>query len=129
MSFGNALIHWYRLNKRQFPWRSSKDPYEILISEMMLQQTTVSVVVPYYEKFLAEFPTVQALAIAPEEKVLSLWSGLGYYSRARNLHQAAKAISEQKAFPNSYSELLKLSGVGPYTAAAVASIGFEQPVA
>jgi A/G-specific adenine glycosylase len=123
------LLEWYRGQKRDLPWRQSKDPYAILLSEIMLQQTTVRVVIPYYQKFLKAFPTVVALARAPEEKVMALWSGLGYYSRARNLIKAAKEISKLKTFPDTFDELLKLPGIGPYTAAAVASIAFGQEVA
>jgi A/G-specific adenine glycosylase len=123
------LLKWYRENRRDLPWRRTKDPYAILVSEIMLQQTTVKVVVPYFEKFLKSFPTAQALAKASEEKVLSQWSGLGYYSRARNLQKAAKTICELLKFPQTYSELLSLKGVGPYTAAAVASIAFDESVA
>lgn len=123
-----AINDWYIQNRRILPWRQSKDPYRIWLSEVMLQQTVVKVVIPYFEKFISEFPTVENLAAATEEKVLSLWSGLGYYSRARNLHQCAKQIAEQGRFPNNYNDLLLLKGVGPYTAAAIASIAYNQPV-
>ena len=113
VSFERDLVAWYRKNKRPLPWRESKDPYSVLISEIMLQQTTVAVVIPYYEKFLKEFPTVKALALAPEEKVMSLWSGLGYYSRARNLHAAAKSIHQLGEFPRTYTELLNLKVLAP----------------
>ena len=125
----NQIAAWYDRNKRNLPWRVSQDPYRVWISEIMLQQTTVAVVIPYYEKFLKEFPTVRDLAAADEDRVLSLWSGLGYYSRARNLHAAAKEIAAMGAFPSTYEDLLKLPGVGPYTAAAVASIAFDEEVA
>ncbi|MDZ4677768.1 MAG: A/G-specific adenine glycosylase [Oligoflexia bacterium] len=128
MKISQALSKWYRANKRDLPWRKSQDPYKIWISEIMLQQTTVRVVIPYFEKFIKSFPTVKALANATEEKVLSHWSGLGYYSRAKNLHKAAKKISAQKYFPRTYIELLELSGIGPYTAAAIASIAFNEEV-
>jgi A/G-specific adenine glycosylase len=123
------LLEWYRANRRDLPWRRSKDPYAIMLSEIMLQQTTVRVVIPYFEKFLKEFPTVKDLAAAPEDRVMALWSGLGYYSRARNLLNAAKVIAELGAFPGTYEELIKLPGIGPYTAAAIASIAFDQEIA
>jgi A/G-specific adenine glycosylase len=123
------LLQWYRENRRDLPWRRSGDPYKIWISEVMLQQTTVSVVMPYFEKFILEFPTVQALASAPEAKILSLWSGLGYYSRAKNLHKAAKAIAQRGSFPGTAAELRELPGIGAYTSAAVASIAFNEEIA
>jgi A/G-specific adenine glycosylase len=123
------LNRWYNENKRDLPWRRSRDPYLIWISEIMLQQTTVTTVKPYFERFIQTFPNVNARARAPEEKVLSLWSGLGYYSRARNLQKAAKAIVDLGRFPNNYNALLELPGIGPYTAAAIASIAFGQEVA
>jgi len=126
----NQILHkWYAENKRSLPWRRNQNPYFIWVSEIMLQQTTVSVVKPYFERFIKAFPTVETLASAPEEKVLSLWSGLGYYSRARNLQKAAKEIVQLKKFPAKYSELIKLSGIGPYTAGAIASIAFDEEVA
>lgn len=121
-----ALLKWYRENRRSLPWRANRDPYRIWVSEVMLQQTTVAAVVPYYEKFLKLFPDVGALANAPEGDVLKAWAGLGYYSRARNLHKAAKALAE-KGFPKTAAELLDFPGFGPYTAAAVASIAFDDP--
>lgn len=121
------LTQWYKKNNRALPWRVSKDPYRIWLSEVMLQQTTVVAVIPYYEKFLAKFPTVQDLANAPENEVLEAWAGLGYYSRARNLHKAAKALAE-KGFPKTAAELLELPGFGPYTSRAVASIAFGEKV-
>jgi len=129
MKTSEELLQWYRQNHRQLPWRMDRNPYKIWISEVMLQQTTVSAVIPYFERFLEAFPTVEALAKADEERVLGLWSGLGYYSRARNLHRAAKQIAELGLFPQTYEELLKLPGLGPYTAAAVASIAFGEEVA
>lgn len=123
----NKLLQWYRANQRDLPWRRSKDPYRIWLSEVMLQQTTVAAVVPYYEKFLGIFPNVESLAKAPEGRVLEAWAGLGYYSRARNLHKAAKALAEQ-GFPRTADELIELPGFGPYTSRAVASIAFEDPV-
>jgi A/G-specific adenine glycosylase len=129
MGIKNALLKWYQKNKRSLPWRQNQDPYAIWISEIMLQQTTVRAVIPFYNRFLETFPTAKKLAAAREEKVLSLWSGLGYYSRARNLQKAAKVIITLKEFPRTYSELLELPGIGPYTAAAVASIAFGEEVA
>ncbi|MGZ3804451.1 MAG: A/G-specific adenine glycosylase [Pseudobdellovibrionaceae bacterium] len=127
MTDHKALLKWYRENKRDLPWRRSKDPYRIWISEVMLQQTTVVAVIPYYEKFLTLFPTVEKLAQAPEPKVLEAWAGLGYYSRARNLHKAAQAIAK-KGFPTTAAELLELPGFGPYTSRAVASLSFDEAV-
>lgn len=121
------LIQWYKKNRRALPWRENKDPYRIWLSEVMLQQTTVVAVIPYFEKFLKNFPTVQDLASAPEHDVLEAWAGLGYYSRARNLHKAAKALAEN-GFPKTAAELLELPGFGPYTSRAVASIAFGEKV-
>jgi A/G-specific adenine glycosylase len=123
-----ALLSWYRRNgRRNLPWRGGRDPYAIWVSEVMLQQTRVPVVIPYYARFLAKFPDLAALASAPQSQVLSLWSGLGYYARARSLHAAAKEIRTPSAFPRTFSELRALPGFGPYTAAAVASMAFGQP--
>ena len=121
------LTQWYKKNKRPLPWRENKDPYRIWLSEVMLQQTTVVAVIPYFEKFVAKFPTVHALALAPEADVLEAWAGLGYYSRARNLHQAAKILSKT-GFPQTAEDLIKLPGFGPYTSRAVASIAFNERV-
>jgi len=129
MPLSTALRTWFQANHRDLPWRRTRDPYRIWISEIMLQQTTVNVVIPYYEAFLKGFPTVEILAKAREEKVLSLWSGLGYYSRARNLQKAAKEIVKLKKFPQTYAQLLELPGIGPYTAAAIASFAFNESVA
>ena len=118
---------WYRRSHRDLPWRSGRDPYRIWISEVMLQQTRAQAVIPYYLRFLERFPTVEALAAAREEEVLTLWSGLGYYSRARNLLRAACGISAAGAFPRRYTELRSLPGIGDYTAAAIASIAFGEP--
>lgn len=123
----DALLEWYSGAKRDLPWRRTRDPYRILVSEVMLQQTRVAAVLPYYERFLARFPTAASLAVASESEVLTLWSGLGYYSRARNLHEAAKAIAEGGEFPRTYDAIRGLKGVGDYTAAAVASICFDLP--
>lgn len=122
-----SLVQWYKKNRRSLPWRENKDPYRIWLSEVMLQQTTVVAVIPYFEKFLDKFPTVQDLANAPESEVLEAWAGLGYYSRARNLHKAAKALSAH-GFPKTAAELLELPGFGPYTSRAVASIAFGEKV-
>ncbi|WP_413289906.1 A/G-specific adenine glycosylase [Bdellovibrio sp. HCB337] len=127
MTDHKKLLKWYQENKRDLPWRKSKDPYPIWISEVMLQQTTVVAVIPYFEKFLKLFPTVKDLAKAPEAKVLEAWAGLGYYSRARNLHKAAKEIAA-KGFPKNAAGLLELPGFGPYTSRAVASIAFDEAV-
>lgn len=130
MGLSNSLIKWYKENKRELPWRNVKDPYLIWLSEIILQQTRVNQGFQYYLRFAEEFPTVGDLASATMDKVLKLWQGLGYYSRARNMHQTAKVIVEkyQGRFPESYDELITLKGVGPYTAAAVASIAFGVPV-
>ncbi|MBR4068960.1 MAG: A/G-specific adenine glycosylase [Clostridia bacterium] len=124
------LLEWYDSVKRDLPWRRTKDPYRIWLSEIMLQQTRVETVKGYYARFLERCPTVEALANAPEETVLKLWEGLGYYSRARNLQKAAKTIVHELGgvFPSDYESILKLSGIGPYTAGAVASIAFGQAV-
>ncbi|TXG36875.1 A/G-specific adenine glycosylase [Seonamhaeicola maritimus] len=131
MQFSESLINWYSINKRSLPWRETKDPYSIWLSEIILQQTQVKQGLPYYEAFLSEFPTVFQLASADESKVLKLWQGLGYYSRARNLHAAAKYIVNELngRFPSTYKELLTLKGVGDYTASAIASICFNESAA
>jgi A/G-specific adenine glycosylase len=121
------LLNWYRANKRDLPWRKNKEAYRIWISEVMLQQTTVAAVVPYYEKFMKRFSKVHDLAQASEPDVLEMWAGLGYYSRARNIHKAAKLISSQ-GFPQTAAELLELPGFGPYTSRAVASLSFNEAV-
>jgi len=123
----HLLLAWYARAHRDLPWRRTSDPYSVWVSEIMLQQTRAQAVVPYYQRFLARFPTVEALAAAPEEEVLALWSGLGYYSRARNLLRAARAIHASGAFPSHYAALRALPGVGDYTAAALASIAFGLP--
>ncbi len=122
-----TLLAWYRKNARDLPWRRREDPWAILVSEVLLQQTRVEQAIPYYERILARFPTAEALAEAPLEALLRLWQGLGYYRRAENLWRAAKAIAE-KGFPTTYRGLLALPGLGPYTAGAVASIAFGEPV-
>jgi A/G-specific adenine glycosylase len=120
------LLDWFTANRRDLPWRRTRDPYAVWISEAMLQQTRVEVVVPYYERFLARLPDVRALAEAAEEEVLALWSGLGYYRRARSLRAAARRLVDDHGgvFPRTRSELLELPGVGPYTAGAILSIAF-----
>lgn len=129
--FSNDIIEWYHENRRNLPWRETKDPYRIWLSEVILQQTRVNQGLPYYERFVEAFPTVIDLANAPEDSVLRLWQGLGYYSRARNLHRCAKMVREtyNGLFPSTYDELLALPGIGSYTAAAIASIAFNQKVA
>ena len=131
MLFSHKILLWYAQNKRTLPWRGSRDPYKIWLSEIMLQQTKVAQGTPYYLKFVSTFPTVFDLASAPQEKVLKLWQGLGYYSRARNLHEAAKTVvlDYEGKFPETYKELIKLKGVGDYTASAIASICFGAPEA
>ena len=126
-----ALLAWYARHKRDLPWRQDLDPYRVWVSEIMLQQTRVAAVLEHYRLFLQAFPTVQALAQAPQDRVLALWSGLGYYRRARMLHQAAKlVVSEQGGvIPRQVEDLRTLPGIGRYTASAVASIAFGEPVA
>jgi A/G-specific adenine glycosylase len=126
-SIRKKLIRWYEHARRDLPWRRTQEPYSIWISEIMLQQTRVAAVIPYYERFLARFPNPAALAAAREEEVLALWSGLGYYSRARNLQKAARQIVDAGEFPATHAELLQLAGIGSYTAAAIASISFGLP--
>jgi len=125
-AFRSRLLRWYQANHRDLPWRRSRNPYRIWISEIMLQQTRVAAVIPYYERFLERFPTVAELAAAKESEVLAQWSGLGYYSRARNLHRAARQIAARGAFPSEYEPIRRLPGVGDYTAAAIASIAFGE---
>lgn len=126
--FSEAIFNWYQIHQRNLPWRLSKDPYLIWLSEIMLQQTTVSTVMGYFEKFTQKFPTVDALANASEDEVFFMWQGLGYYSRARHLHATAKQIVELGFFPSDSKTLQKLKGIGPYTAAAIASIAFEERI-
>jgi A/G-specific adenine glycosylase len=121
------LLGWYGKYKRDLPWRRSRDAYRVWISEIMLQQTRVAAVIPYYERFLERFPGVSALASAPEQELLAAWAGLGYYSRARNLQRAAQKIEELGGIPREYSALRSLPGIGDYTAAAIASIAFDLP--
>lgn len=126
-----SLLSWYDRNRRDLPWRKSRDPYRVWISEIMLQQTRVAAVLPRYEKFLGRFPSVGALASAKEASVLTEWSGLGYYRRARNLHRAAQTIARERGgqLPRAAKDWRTLPGVGQYTAAAIASIAFGEPVA
>lgn len=128
-AFRKALLAWYRAHRRDLPWRRTRDPYAIWLSETMLQQTRVETVVPYYERFLERFPDVQQLAEAELDDVLSEWAGLGYYSRARSLHKAAREVSETHGgdFPETASALRELPGVGAYTAGAIAAIAFDLP--
>lgn len=124
------LLHWYARQQRDLPWRRTKDPYRIWISEIMLQQTRVNAVVPYYRRFLRRFPTLASLARAPLDAVLKAWEGLGYYARARHLHAAARYILARRRgrFSRTFAEMLALPGIGRYTAGAIASIAFDQPV-
>lgn len=128
-NFSEKIIAWYKQNKRDLPWRNTSDAYFIWLSEVILQQTRVDQGMDYYLKFTREFPTVKHLAKADNEKVMKLWQGLGYYSRARNLHTTAKIIADQYKgkFPSEYTEILGLKGVGEYTAAAIASFAFNKP--
>jgi A/G-specific adenine glycosylase len=130
MDFTNSLTQWYLQNKRDLPWRKTVDPYKIWLSEIMLQQTRVAQGTPYFLSFTTAFPTVFDLAAANEEQVLKLWQGLGYYSRARNLHKTAQYVANELSgiFPDNYNDLLKLKGVGEYTAAAIASFSYNEAV-
>ncbi|MCH8829167.1 MAG: A/G-specific adenine glycosylase [Planctomycetes bacterium] len=129
--FRRCLLAWYQVNARDLPWRQSRDPYQIWISEIMLQQTTVAVVVPYFERFIGRFPNVSDLAAADEDDVLRHWEGLGYYSRARNIHKAARVIVERDdgEIPVELNELSSLPGIGRYTAGAISSMAFDRPAA
>ncbi len=126
-SFRGRLLRWYGRYARSLPWRANRDPYRIWVSEIMLQQTRVATAVPYFERFLESFPDVESLAGASEDEVLAAWSGLGYYSRARNMRKAAHQIVASGSFPNDYESIRRLPGVGDYTAAAIASIAFDLP--
>ena len=130
MDFSNSLLHWYLQEKRDLPWRNTTNPYPIWLSEIILQQTRVAQGMPYYLSFIEKFPTIFDFAAANEEEVLKLWQGLGYYSRARNMHKTAQYIVSELdgVFPNTYQDLLKLKGIGPYTAAAIASFSFNEVV-
>jgi A/G-specific adenine glycosylase len=129
--FQSRLLAWFRAHRRELPWRASRDPYRIWVAEIMLQQTRIAAVIPYYHRFLRRFPDVRALARARQPEVLKFWSGLGYYSRARNLHAAAKTIVAQHnaEFPRNLKAALGLPGIGHYTAAAVLSIAYDEPLA
>ena len=131
LNFSKKLIHWYLQNKRELPWRQISDPYRIWLSEIILQQTRVEQGTPYYFKFTEAFPDIKSLADAHEDEVLKLWQGLGYYSRARNLHATAKKVAYglDGKFPDSYTEIKKLKGIGDYTASAIASICFNEAAA
>lgn len=125
--FQHELLTWFHRHQRDLPWRRTRNPYAILLSEIMLQQTRVAAVIPYFERFLNRFPTIESLAAAAESDLLSHWAGLGYYYRARNLQKTAQAITQAGVFPQAYDALLNLPGIGEYTAAAVSSIAFNQP--
>lgn len=129
--FSDKIVEWYLENRRNLPWRETNDPYKIWLSEIILQQTRVIQGLPYYLKFIERFPDIKALAMATEEEVLRLWQGLGYYTRARNLHHCATQVLDtyDGIFPKDYAALRKLKGIGDYTAAAIASFAFEEPVA
>lgn len=131
MNFSSRLLQWYHDNKRDLPWRNSSNPYNIWLSEIILQQTRIAQGIEYYYRFMEKYPDIHTLAAATEDEILLLWQGLGYYSRARNMHAAAKKIVNfnDGVFPKNYHQLLKLPGVGPYTAAAVSSIAFNIPAA
>ena len=128
--FSEKLIYWYSDNYRELPWRNTNNPYYIWLSEIILQQTRVEQGLPYFEKFVRLFPNISDLSKAPEDEVLKAWEGLGYYSRARNLHYTAKYIDQELAgvFPNQHDDIIKLKGIGPYTAAAIASFAFKEKV-
>lgn len=128
-AFQKEILNWYQENKRALPWRETSDPYYIWISEIMLQQTKVDTVIPYFNRFIDKYPDLYSLANAPEEEVLKVWEGLGYYSRARNLHTAVREVVENYdgKVPDTKDELGKLKGVGPYTQGAILSIAFNQP--
>ena len=128
-AFRKALLDWYDANKRDLPWRRTSDPYAIWVSEIMLQQTRVDTVIPYYESFLHRLPTIEDLAQAPEEVLLKVWEGLGYYSRVRNMQKAAQQMMLEfnGQFPKAHDQILTLKGIGPYTAGAIASIAFQLP--
>ena len=129
--FTKKLLDWYGLQKRLLPWRKNKVAYRVWLAEIILQQTKVAQGLPYYERFVAKYPTIDDLAKATEQEILQLWQGLGYYTRARNLHRCAQYIVNHLggSFPTSYAELCRLPGIGPYTGAAIASISFQEPVA
>lgn len=129
--FSNTLINWYQLNKRDLPWRMTSDPYLIWVSEIILQQTRVAQGIDYYHRFVSFFPTINDLAFSSENDVLKIWQGLGYYSRARNMHKAAKFIMNEfgNVFPRKYKDVISLPGIGEYTAAAICSFAYDEPCA
>lgn len=129
MSFSSIILQWFKKNGRALPWRETRDPYAIWLSEIILQQTRIEQGRPYWERFMRRWPTVNDLAAASEDEVLREWQGLGYYSRARNLHTTAKQIVALGHFPDTYDEIRRLKGVGDYTAAAIGSIAFDLPIA
>src|SRR5215467_4197010 len=131
LAFRRRLLAWYDVNARDLPWRKDRDPYRVWVSEIMLQQTRVAAVIEHYHEFLRRFPTVKKLAAAREASVLAAWSGMGYYRRARMLHAAAKVVARQREgkFPETAEEWRELPGIGRYTAAAIASIAFGEPIA
>ncbi len=131
VGLSKPLVEWYRSHERTFPWRTDPSPYRVWVSEIMLQQTRIEAALPYFERFMQTLPTVKSLAQAPEDVLLKLWEGLGYYSRVRNLQKAARQIMDEYdgRIPDTYEELLKLAGIGEYTAGAIASIAFHKRVA
>ncbi len=131
MDISSTIQYWYNTNKRKLPWRQSSNPYNVWLSEIILQQTKVNQGLSYYNKFIDKYPKLEDLAMATEDDVLKLWQGLGYYSRARNMHYTAKDIvfNHNSVFPKNYTEIIQLKGVGDYTASAIASICFNEPVA
>ena len=128
MSLENQLLKWYLINKRDLPWRKNKDPYSVWISEIILQQTRVSKGIQYYKKFMERFPNIEKLSTSKESHVLMVWQGLGYYNRAINLHKTSKEIINNfdGKFPSTYRDLIKLKGIGDYTASAISSICFDE---
>lgn len=128
-TFGEILIGWYEVNKRDLPWRETKDPYKIWISEIILQQTRVAQGYDYYVRFIERFPDCKTLAEADEDEVLKYWQGLGYYSRARYLHEASRSVCERGGFPVTYEEIRALKGIGDYTASAICSFAYDMPIA
>ena len=128
--FAKKLLDWYLINKRDLPWRDEPNPYHVWLAEIVFQQTRIDQGMDYYKRLIEHFPTVYVLADADEKEVLQVWEGLGYYSRARNLHSAAKMIVEKYngTFPSDYESILSLKGIGPYTAAAISSIAFGIPI-
>ena len=130
MNIINALITWHKENERELPWKSDKDPYKIWVSEIILQQTRVEQAKSYFLNFISRFPTIESLAFSPLDELLRLWQGLGYYSRAINMHSTAKQIVNYYGgrFPSTVKELCLLKGIGPYTAAAIASFAYNEPV-